>query len=58
MSAQPIWFDEPLVLADTEVCFCRFIGDRADASECPLHGVTREPAVKLAGMTGPDCCPF
>jgi hypothetical protein len=59
MIAEPIWFDEPLPAAAAEECCCRFSGDQADASDCPEHGVSREPAVRLAGHES-DCerCPF
>jgi hypothetical protein len=29
-------------------CSCRLSGDHADASDCELHGVSRQPAVRLA----------
>jgi hypothetical protein len=41
-------------------CNCRLSGDRADASDCPAHGVSRAPAVPLV-MEGSDenaSCPF
>lgn len=57
----PSWFDEPEVAPPTrtehEECLCRFHGDTADASVCPVHGKTREPAVKLAEATN-EPCPF
>jgi hypothetical protein len=59
MFAAPIWFDEPAPTQEDPDCQCRFIGDEADASVCPLHGVSREPAVKLAGHESDSLeCPF
>jgi hypothetical protein len=48
-----LWPDEP------EECLCRFTGDAADASACPLHSEPRESAVKLTGCgEGYEECPF
>jgi hypothetical protein len=59
MIAEPIWFDDPLPAAVGEECRCRFSGDWADASDCPEHGASREPAVKLAGHESDSLeCPF
>jgi hypothetical protein len=38
-------------------CECRFTGDRADASGCHLHGVSRPPAVRLVMEEG-ESVPF
>jgi hypothetical protein len=47
------------MLEDDEDCRCRFVGDWADASDCPLHNTPRDPAVKLDGCgEGYERCPF